>query len=127
MKGGAPAEVGGQNLIEEVEGGGSCMTNYVAQRLFIGGSTRPRTPPSSTAGDLITIMPRPRMEGIASCDAYGRSRARDPRGHDEEECSRDRGEVVRSDVGEPSCPHPPDASISYPGDKGVEGNMKIVE
>ena len=38
------------------------LNNSVAQRLFIGGSTRPRTPPSSAAGNLIMIMPRPRME-----------------------------------------------------------------
>ena len=66
-------------------------------------------PPSSDAGPLITIMPGPRMEGIASCDADVCGRARDPRGHDGEDCSGDRGEVVGSDGGEPPCPHPHDA------------------
>ena len=67
------------------------------------------------------------MEGVSSCDAYGQGRARDPRVHDREDCAGDRGEVVGSDEGEPPCPHPPDASISSPGVRGVGGNMKIVE
>ena len=67
------------------------------------------------------------MEEIDSCDAYGRGRARDPRGHDGEDCARYRGEVTGSDGGEPPCPHPHDASISSPGGRGVEGDMKIVE
>ena len=67
------------------------------------------------------------MEGIASCDAYGRGRAHDSWGHDGEDCARDRGEVLGNDGGEPPCTHPSDASISYPGDRGVEGNMKRVE
>ena len=72
-------------------------------------------------------MPRPRMEGIASCDADFRSRARDPWGHDEEDCTGDRGEVVGSDGGDPPCPHTPDASSYSPGGRGVKGDMKIVE
>ena len=57
------------------------LNNSVAQRLFIGGSTQPRLPPSSAAGTLITIMPGPMMEGIASFDADGLGRANCPRGH----------------------------------------------
>ena len=72
-------------------------------------------------------MPGPRMEGIASCDADGRGRARDYRVNDEEDYSGDRGEVVGSDGGEPPFPHPPDASTSPPGGIGVEGDMKIVK
>ena len=41
------------------------------------------------------------MEGIASCDAYGRGRARDPWGHYGKDCAGDRVEVVGSDGGEP--------------------------
>ena len=67
------------------------------------------------------------MEGIASCDADGCGRARDPRGHDGEDCVGNRGEVVGSDRGEPPFPHPPDASISSLGGRGVKGNIKIVE
>ena len=48
-------------------------------------------------------------------------------GHDGEDCAGDRGEVVGSDGGDPPFPHPPDASISFPGGRGVEGDMKIVE
>ena len=99
----------------------------MAQRLFIGVSTQPRLPPSSAAGPLITIMPVPRMKGIASCDADGRGRAHGPRGHDGEDCSGDRGEVVVSDGGETPCPHPPDASIPSPGCIWVKGNMKRLE
>ena len=65
-----------------------------------------------------------RIEGIVSCDADGRGRVRDLRVHDEEDCSGDRGEVIGSDGGEPPCPHPPDVSISSPGGRGVNGNMK---
>ena len=67
------------------------------------------------------------MEGIASCDADGRVRARDPRGHGGEDCAGDRGEVVGSYGGERPCPHPPDASIFSPGGRGVKGDMKRVE
>ena len=102
------------------------MTNYVAQRLFIRGLTRPRPPPYSDDGPLIIIMPGPRREGIASCDADGRGRVRYTQGHDGEECTGDRGEVVGSDGGEPTFPHPPDASISSPGGRGVKGDMKRV-
>ena len=84
-------------------------------------------PPSSDAGPLITIMPGPRMEGIASCDIDGRGRARDIRGHEGEDCAGDISEVVGSEGSEPPCPHTPDASISSPGVRGVEGEMKIVE
>ena len=77
------------------------LTNSVAQRLFIVGSTRPRPPHSSAAGPLIMIMPGPRMEGVASCDVDGRSMARDPRVRNEENCSGDTGDVVGSDGGEP--------------------------
>ena len=52
---------------------------------------------------------------------------RDPRIYDGEEYDGDRGEVVGSDGGEPSCPHPPDASISSPGGREVEGDMKRVK
>ena len=45
----------------------------------------PRPPPYYASGALITIMPGPRMEGIDSCDAYGRGRACDPRVHDRED------------------------------------------
>ena len=85
------------------------------------------TPTSSAAGPLITIMIVPRMEGIASCDADGYGRVRDPRVHDGEECARDRGEVVGIDGGEPPFPHPPDAYISSPGGRRIEGDTKIVE
>ena len=81
---------------------------------------QPRLPPSSAYGPLITIMPGPRMEGIASCDADGRGKARDPRVHDGEYCTRDRGEVVGSDGADPPFPHPS-------GVRGVKGDMKIVE
>ena len=37
------------------------LTNSVAHRLFIGGSTRPSLPTSSATGPLITRMPGPRM------------------------------------------------------------------
>ena len=40
------------------------------------------------------------MEGITSCDAYGRGKARDTQGHDGEECAGDRSEVVGSDGGD---------------------------
>ena len=70
---------------------------------------RPRPPPYYASGDLITIMPGPRMEGIDSCDVDGGGRARDPQGHGREEYSGDRGEVVGSDVGDPPFPHPPGA------------------
>ena len=69
-------------------------------------------------------MPGPRIEGIASCDADGRVRARDPWVHEGENYSGYRGGVVVSDGSEPPCPHPPDASISSPGGRGVEGDMK---
>ena len=72
-------------------------------------------------------MPGPRAEGIDSCDEDGCSRARDPRGHDGEDCAGDRGEVVGSEGGEPPCPHPTDVSISSPGGRRVEGDMKRVE
>ena len=81
------------------------------------------TPPSSADGTLITIMPGPRMKGIASCDADDRGSERDTWGHDGEDCSRDRGEVIGSDVDEPHCPHPRYASISFPGGIGVEVNI----
>ena len=103
------------------------LTNSVSQRRFIGGSTRPRPPPSSAAGPLILIMTGPRIEGIASCDADGRGRARDPRVHDREDCSGERGEVLGSDGDDSPYPHPPDASIYSPGGRGVKGDMKIVE
>ena len=67
------------------------------------------------------------MEGIDSCDADGCGRARDTWGHDRQDCSRDRGEVVGSDRGKPHCPHPPDASISTPGGREAEVDMKRVE
>ena len=67
------------------------------------------------------------MEGIASFDADGRVRAHDPRGHDGEDWAGDRGEVVGSHRGEPPCTHPPDASISYPGGRGFEGDMERVD
>ena len=67
------------------------------------------------------------MMGISSCDAYGRVRARDPWGHDGEDCSGNIGEVVGSDRGDPPFPHPPDASISPRGGRGVEGEMKRME
>ena len=73
------------------------------------------------------IIPRPRMEGIDSCDADGRGRVNDPRGHDGEYCAGGRGEFVGSDGGEPPLPHPPDASISSPGGRGVKGDIKRVE
>ena len=83
-------------------------------------------PPSSAAGPMIRIMPGPRMEEIASCDADGCGSARDPRLHDGEDCAGDRGELVGSDGGEPPYPHPPDASIYSPGGRGVKGDMKRV-
>ena len=67
------------------------------------------------------------MEGIDSCGADGRGRTRDPQGHYGEDCAGDRGKVVGSDGGDPPCPHPPDASVSSPGVRAVEGNMKMVE
>ena len=67
-----------ENDNETTEG----LTNYVAKKLFIGGLTRPRPPPSSDAGTPITIIYGPRMEGIASCDADGCGRERDPQGQD---------------------------------------------
>ena len=67
------------------------------------------------------------MEGIDIFDEDGRGKAHDPRGHDGEYCAGDRGEVVGSDGCEPPCPHPPDASVSYPDGRGVEGDMKILE
>ena len=88
------------------------LANSVAQRLFIGGSKQPSTPPSSAAGPLITIIPGPRMEGISSCYADGRGRECDPWGHDREDCDGDRGEFVGSYGVDPACHHPPDASIS---------------
>ena len=103
------------------------LTNSVTQRRFIRGSTRPRPPPSSAAGPLILIMTGPRIEGIASCDADGRGRARDPRVHDREDCSGERGEVLGSDGDDPPYPHPLDATISSPSGRGVEGDMKRVE
>ena len=67
------------------------------------------------------------MEGIASCDADGCGRARDTRGHDREDCAGDRGEVLGSDRGELPCPHAPNASISSPGGRRVEGDMGRLE
>ena len=99
----------------------------MAQSLFFVESTRLSPPPFSTAGPLITIIPGPRIEGIASCVSGGHGRARDTRVHDREDYARDIGDVVRSDGGDPLFPHPPDASISSPGGRGVKVNMKIVE
>ena len=67
------------------------------------------------------------MEVIDSCDAYGRGRARDPWGHDGEDCAGHRGEVVGSNGCEPPFPHPPDASIYYPGGRWVKCDMKRLE
>ena len=67
------------------------------------------------------------MEWIDSCDADIRIRERNPRGHDGDDCTGDRGEVLGSDGGEPPCPHPPDASIYSPGGRGVKRDIKIVE
>ena len=103
------------------------LTNSVAHRLFIRGLMQPSPPPYSDARPLITIMPVPRMEDIASCDSDGCSRARYPQGHEREECAGDRGEFVGSDGGDPTCPHPPDASTYSPGGKGVEDDMKGAE
>ena len=72
-------------------------------------------------------MPGHRMEVIASCDADGRSRERDPQDYDEEDYARDRGEAVGRDGGDPPCSHPSDASISSHGGRGVKGDMKRVE
>ena len=55
------------------------------------------------------IVLGPRMEEIASCDADFRGRVSDPLGHDREDCTRDRSEVVGSYGIEPPYPHPPDA------------------
>ena len=103
------------------------LTNSVAQRLFIVGSTRQRPPHSSADGDLIMIMPGPSMEGISSCDVDVSGRARDPRVHNEENCAGDTGDVVVSDGGENPFSHPPDALIYSPGGIGVKVNMKRVE
>ena len=73
------------------------------------------------------IITGPRKEGISSCDADGRGRARDPWGHDGEDCARERGEVVGNGGGEPTFPHPHDASMSPPGDRGVGSDIKRVE
>ena len=59
------------------------------------------------------------MELISGYDVYGCGRARDPQGHDGENCAGYRGEVVGSDGGEAPCPHPPDASVSSPCGRGV--------
>ena len=67
------------------------------------------------------------MKGIPSSDADGRSRARDPRVHDGEDCARDRGEVVGGEGGDNPFPQPPDASKSSNGGRGVKGNIKRVE
>ena len=67
------------------------------------------------------------MEEIDSCDVDGRGRSRDTQGYDGEDYTRDRGEVVGSDRGEPPCAHPPDSSISYTSGRLVKGDMKIVE
>ena len=64
------------------------------------------------------------MEGVSSCDTDGGVRVLDTQGHDGEYCDGDRGEVVGSDRGEPPCPNQPDASISSPGGRGLEGDMK---
>ena len=103
------------------------LADSAAQRLFIGGSTEPMPPTSSASGTLIKIMSGPRMEGISSCDADGRGRARDPWGHDGKDCAGDRGEFVGSGGGDPTCPYPPDALIYSPGGRGVEGDTKRVE
>ena len=68
-------------------------------------------------------MPRPRMERIASSYADGRGRPRDTQGHDIEGCAGDRGDVVGSDGSEPPFPHQPDASISSPDGRGLEGDI----
>ena len=67
------------------------------------------------------------MEGIDSCDEDGHGRAHVPQGHDGENCAGDRGEVIGIDVGDPPCPHPPDAYISFPGGIWVKGDIKRVE
>ena len=67
------------------------------------------------------------MDGIAICDADGRGRECDPRGHDREDCAKYIGEVVGGDGVEPPCPHPHDASIYSPGGRGVKGDMERVE
>ena len=85
------------------------LTNSVTQRIFIGGFIQPSPPLSYADGPLIMIMLGLRMEGIASCDADGHGRKRDPRGNDGEYCAGDRCEVVGSDGGENPCPNPPDA------------------
>ena len=64
--------------MENDDGTTKGLTNYVAQRLFFGGLMQPRPPPSSAAVSMIIIMPGPRMEGVASCDADGLIRERDP-------------------------------------------------
>ena len=103
------------------------LTNYVAQRFFIGGLTRPSPHPFSDDGPLIMIMPRPSMEEIVSCYADDRGRERDPRVHDGKDCAGYRCEVIGGDGGESPFPHPTDASISSPVVRGVEGDMKILK